>query len=247
MDHKFLQADQLTAEQRKQYDLADKSAFPAVISESTIVKQYFPKLQEYFPTFQRVLLDKDSHVIGFINTIPFNFEGELDTLPDRGWDWMFERAVLGFENQIEPNYLGGLQVIISQKYRGQGYSKPIINHAKSFCKSLGFRNLIIPIRPTRKHELPSMSMETYMELTENEEIYDPWIRTHVRSGAQIIKICEQSMIIEGDIKFWSAILGQPVMESGQYQLDGALSLVMIDSENDHGQYIEPNIWIKYDM
>lgn len=243
--NRFLPLDQLSSMQINQYHHAISKAFPPIISESQVIKQNWPKLEAYFPQYQRFLLSTDNHIIGFMNTVPFQFNAALNDLPERGWDWMLEKGIADFENERTPNYLGGLQVIVRKEYQQMGYSKNILDHVKSLTKASDFLHLVIPIRPTKKHEFPQMPMATYLNLMDDDKIYDPWIRTHINSGAQLIKVCGESMTMKGDVKFWESMLDQKLSKSGKYQLKGALELITVDIENNTGQYVEPNIWIKY--
>lgn len=243
--NRFVSLEKLNPDQKKQYKQAIADAFPAVITESNTIKKYWDKIEKNFPEYQQFLLSPNKDLVGFINLVPIQYNGFLDDLPNRGWDWMVEKSISDFQNNNRPNNLGGLQIIVREEYQKQGYSKVILNHAKELLKLHGFKQLLIPIRPTRKHEFPEMEMLDYIKLKENQRIFDPWIRTHLKAGAEIIKVCNQSMTMQGDIKFWEKILNIPNLETGRYQLTGALNLVSIDRENDYGCYIEPNIWIKY--
>jgi len=86
-------------------------------------------------------------------------------------------------------------------------------------------------------------MSAYMKLRSQNEIYDPWIRTHLKSGAEVIKICNNSMNIQGDIKFWETLSKTKITKTGNYLVEGGLSPVRIDLQANHGEYREPNIWI----
>jgi hypothetical protein len=243
----FINYNHLNKPQHKQYREAVSKAFPPIISKSAVIIKNWRTLENYFPEYQHYLILSSGELIGFINTIPFQFNKPLKDLPSRGWDWMFKRGIADYENKRSPNYIGGLQVIIRSKYQGLGYSKMILDHSKSVLKSSEFLNLVIPIRPTKKHLFPNMSMTTYIKKKVESKIYDPWIRAHVNSGAEIIKVCEDSMLITGDLIFWETILNKRIVKSGDYLLKGALSPIKIDFENNIGEYREPNIWIKYSM
>lgn len=242
----YLNLAQLNSTQLRQYRDAVPKAFPSIICESQVIKNNWSRLEKYFPEYQLFLISSEGHLIGFMNMVPFYFDKYLVDLPDNGWDWMFDTGVDGFENHQAPNYLGGLQVIVTGDYQRQGYSKQIIAHAKEVCRDSTLEKVLIPIRPTKKHLQPKMSMTEYMTLIEDQEIYDPWIRTHMKAGAQVIKICNESMTIGGDVHFWERILNREIKSSGEYELAGALSLVKIDVDHNTGVYKEPNIWIKYD-
>lgn len=245
MSH-FVKLNQLNKGQLRQYSKAIENAFPKIIGESAIIKKYWSKLEHYFPEHQQFLLSSREDIVGFINTVPFYFNDALDQLPDNGWDWMLTKGLSDFENKQVPNYLGGLQVIVREDYQKLGYSKKIINHCKEHVASSTFSNLIIPIRPTKKHLFPKMSMEDYIKIKNENQIFDPWIRTHLKGGAEIIKICEQSMTVEGNIDFWERLFNKKIIESGEHILKGALKPISIDLQNNIGVYKEPNIWIKYD-
>jgi GNAT superfamily N-acetyltransferase len=243
--HKFITLNTISQRQAIQYREAIGRAFPPIIGESAVIKKYWSRLEENLSEYQIMLLADDGELIGFMNTVPFYFNEGLDQLPDRGWDWMLTKGMKDYQSEIAPNYLGGLQVIVRKKFQGQGYSKVILRYAKKFVDESIFENLVIPIRPIYKHRFPTMPMTKYMNLKDENIIYDPWIRTHINGGAEVIKVCEQSMIMKGDIKFWESMLNKRISKSGQYPLSGALSLIDIDVENDSGQYVEANIWIKY--
>lgn len=247
VDHTFLNLKQLNTVQLDQYRKAVSKAFPRVINESPVIKKYWERLEAYFPEFQLFLIAPDGDLIGFMNTIPFQFEHPLDELPEDGWDWMFAKGIADFENKRTPNFLGGLQVIITAKYQKLGYSKRILSYAKTVVQSKQLQKIIIPIRPTKKHLFPTMPMNTYLKLKEQNETYDPWVRTHLKGGAEIIKVCEHSMSIRGNVSFWESMLGEKVAKSGAYFLKGALKPIDIDLQKDLGEYKEPNIWIKYDI
>lgn len=241
----FINLQQLNDAQLEQYRIAVSKAFPSVISESQVIKNNWSRLENYFPELQLFLISGEGEIIGFINTVPFQFNRPETELPNEGWDWMLETGISGFENNRAPNSLGGLQIIVIKKYQNSGYSKPILEYAKKFLTASNLSKFFIPIRPTRKHEFPEMSMSDYLNLKDKDRVYDPWIRTHLKSGAEIIKVCENSMSVKGDLKFWETILNKPIEKSGKYLTSGILSPITIDVEKDSGEYNEPNIWIQY--
>lgn len=244
--NKFVSFNSLTSSQLDQYHDAITKAFPQVISESPIIKKLWLHLENYFPEFQKFLIGPDEDLIGFINTVPFQFEGPLNDLPDEGWDWMLSKGISDYEEGIRPNLLGGLQVIVRKKYQRLGYSQKILSCCKKEVSASHISQLVIPIRPTKKHLFPKVSMTEYLSYKDEGKIFDPWIRTHVKGGAEIIKICECSMFVDGNIEFWERILGRKIYQGGDYLLDGALSPIKIDFQKNLGEYREPNVWIKYE-
>lgn len=242
----FINLKQLDTKQTDQYREALATAFPPVIRASEVIENYWSRLEKYFPEFQLFLIGEDGNLIGFMNTVPFHFEAPLAELPDDGWDWMFMKGISDFEYEQPANYLGGLQIIVRPVYQRMGYSRQILDYAKANVKRFGMQQVIIPIRPTKKHLYPDIPMPDYLKMRDGEETYDPWIRTHLRGGARIIKVCNTSMSVEGPLQFWEKLFDRPVTQSGEYTLEGALRPVLVDVEKGLGIYEEPNVWIEYD-
>ncbi len=228
-----------------QYRAAVSTAFPKLVLASQIGKEGWPKIEAYFPEFQLFLIDRDQSLIGFINALPFYWDQSLNELPATGWDWLVEKGISDYEDGKVANCLGGLQMIVCKKYRRKGYSKILIAEGKELKSRKGLDEFVIPIRPTFKYKHPDVKMEEYIKFRNKEQIYDPWIRTHVASGAKIIKVCSHAMHTSGSVDFWEGILNRKIKGSGLYQVEGALNSVYIDLENNMGEYWEENVWINY--
>lgn len=235
----------LNNDQIVQYRKAIINAFPEIVRRSPVIAKYWDRIEFYFPQYQMFMINDEGIVVGFINSIPFYWNDGLDKLPREGWDWMLMKGVEDYEKGIKPNGLGGLQIIVSNDYLGQGYSKIIINKAKQLVAEFKFDNFVIPIRPTYKSLHPHMSMIDYIGYREKDQIYDPWIRSHIKGGAEILNVCDRAMHVYGNLTFWEGIMKQSLVTSGQYIVEGALCPVSIDVQKDYGEYFEDNIWISY--
>ncbi|WP_378175297.1 N-acetyltransferase [Aquimarina sp. SS2-1] len=228
-----------------QYRNAIRTAFPEIILNSKVIKNYWDKMETYFPYTQLFITGANRELIGFMNAIPIFWDRPLSELPDDGWDWLVKKGISDFENGIQPNSLGGLQIVVTKKFQGKGYSQLLIARGKQVKENLGFKNFIIPIRPILKHIYPEMKMEDYMNWKQDDIAFDPWIRTHIKSGAQILKVCKNSMNVSGDINFWEDLLKEKIHESGSYRVEGALNFVDIHLKDNYGEYREENIWLHY--
>ena len=222
-----------------------RSNWSPIIQPSETGNEYWNKLFHYYPEHQLFFETNEGEWLGFANTIPIQFDLPLEELPEEGWDWLIKEGITGYEEGIVPNTLGGLQIGVNPKFRGQGWSKKILEKAKESMLKHHFTQFILPIRPTLKDLHPEIPMEEYLTWKKEGKIYDPWIRTHVHSGASIIKVCPQAMTVKGSIKDWKQRSGINFTSSGKYEVDGGLSLVDINLETNIGVYYEPNIWIVY--
>ena len=108
----------------------------------------------------------------------------------------------------------------------------------------GLDTLIAPVRPILKQAYPLTPIERYVEWRRPDgELVDPWLRTHERLGAPIVKIAPESSRIPGTIAQWEEWTGMVFPDSGTYVVPGALVPVQIDRERDEGLYVEPNVWM----
>ena len=227
------------------YAQLSRSNWSTIIQPSGIGNRFWSKLFQYFPDYQIFFEDSTGRWLGFANTIPLCYNDHFDNLPEEGWDWLLERGIKGFESKLSPNLLGGLQIGVNPQFRGQGLSKYILDFTKKLVKVKELQGFILPIRPTVKDQYPEIPMEEYMHWKNDGKIFDPWIRTHISAGAKIIKVCNKAMSVEGNVSQWESWTGKTFTNSGRYHIEGGLSLVDIDLENDKGTYLEPNIWIYY--
>lgn len=245
MPHLFIDFSKLNSFQLYQYRTIVQNAFPELIHRSQIIKEFWGRVEEYFPSFQQYLIGDKDQVIGLINCIPFYWNDDLRKLPREGWDWMLIKGINDYESVVKPNSLGGLQIILEKNHLGIGICKVIIEREKWHVRNLSFDHFVKPIRPTFKRMHPNMPMVEYMTFMQNGKIYDPWIRTHLKSGTGILNVCDKAMHVFDDLSFWNDIMQKDFTTTGTYLVKGALNPVHIDVEADYGEYYEDNIWISY--
>ena len=110
------------------------------------------------------------------------------------------------------------------------------------ARRLGFVDLYAPLRPTDKHREPLTPFADYVARRREDGLpYYSWVRTHVRAGAQIVKVAPRSMVIAGTIAEWSRWTSLGFNASGPAILPGALSPIHVSLEQDHAVYVEPNL------
>jgi GNAT superfamily N-acetyltransferase len=142
-----------------------------------------------------------------------------------------------------PTYLCAVAAIARPDSRGRGLSREILEQMIAVARREGLHGLIAPVRPTRKAEHPAVPFEEYVQWRRPDgQLYDPWLRTHERLGGTPLGIAPATYTVRGTVAEWEAWTGQTFAVSGRYEVEGALTLVQIDRENDVGLYVEPNYW-----
>jgi len=229
-------------------DAADEVSIPSwpeFMMQDTVANTHWYPMNKQFPEFQFALLETGSQKwIAVGNSIPVSFDGALEDLPDRGWDWALESGVKA-ENPA--NLLCALAIQILPEYRGSRLSSLMIRIMREIGLSQGLDKLIAPVRPNRKSVYPLTPMNVYIEWLKKGRPFDPWLRVHHRLGARIIKVCPEAMYISGSIESWQKWTGLTFLTSGDYIVPGALSPVQIDVESDRGEYVEANVWMIHDL
>ncbi|CUS08023.1 unnamed protein product [Tuber aestivum] len=207
-----------------------------------------------------------------------------ETLPDGGWNWAWRSAMsIHFSNNPttdfpeaeiyagrkdlvgkQSNTICTLGITIDPAHRKRGIADALLQNYKDLTRVCGYDAMIVPVRPTRKAEFLDVKMEDYASWVKStsagadDEPFDPWVRTHVRLGGRVIKVCPESMHVEAGIDTWErwagvrfapeeALRGKD--ENGRAYWDisvpGALAHVRYFPDADRGVYTEPNVWIRH--
>ncbi len=108
----------------------------------------------------------------------------------------------------------------------------------------GYAALIAPVRPTWKERYPLIPLERYAHWRRDDGLpFDPWIRLHVRLGAELAEVCPESMRVTGTVAEWEEWTGMHFPEDGDYVVPGAL--VPVTFAEGLGVYVEPNVWMRH--
>jgi len=222
--------------------------WPAFMLEDPIVNAFFGRLPEQFPEYQIVALSNNDTVIAKVHSIPFVWSGEDGDLPDRGLDAVLARGFADRGNGRAGTAVSLLEAHIDPRFRGGGLSGRLLDVAAANAVRLGQSDLFGPVRPTGKDAEPSTAMSDYVMRTRTDGLpTDAWLRTHVRRGGRIVKVCPASMTISGSLAQWRTWTGLPLKTSGHVEVTGALVPVCVSVEQDHAVYVEPNIWVHHDL
>jgi hypothetical protein len=95
-----------------------------------------------------------------------------------------------------------------------------------------------------KHRYPLTPIERYLSWRRPDGTHlDPWLRTHERLGADIVKTAPESYVVTGTVAEWEEWTKMAFPDSGAYVVPDALVPIEVDLERDEGVYVEPNVWM----
>lgn len=223
------------------------ASWPEFMLHDAVADEYWHELFDRFSEYQFALFDAEKNCMAAMgNSLPFYWDQPLEQLPERGWDWVFLKAVEDHKNSVTPNIQSAIQIAIHPDYRSQGLSTRMVQAMRAIGASKGFEYLVAPVRPNQKSHYPLISIDDYIRWTNDEGLpFDAWLRVHARVGAKIIKPCHEAMIIRGNLAEWEEWTGLKLPQSGTYYIPGALNPMDMDVEKDEGLYVEPNVWMAH--
>jgi len=222
-----------------------KEVWPEFMLHDAVANELWHELLDRFPEYQLALYDTENHrVAGMGNSFPLRWDEPLKNLPEGGWDWAFQEAVKHHKQGVSPNTHCAIQIVLRHEYQSHGLSRPMVQAVRAVTTSKGLKSLIIPLRPSEKHNYPLASLDDYLTWTTEDSLpFDAWLRVHVRAGARIIKVCHESKMIRGTRAEWEQWANMKFPQNGEYIISGALNPMEMNIEKDEGIYIEPNVWI----
>lgn len=237
----------------QRYDLFEaqnclaSGAWPEFMLHDPVPGACWMQLMEAFRRYQLLLLD-GSEILAVINSVPLHFDQDLDQLPDRGVDWGVQKALADHEAGLQANYLMAVQIVVAADHQGKGLSTTAVQEIDKLAVRQGLEKIIVPLRPASKHRYPLIPFDEYTNWKNQDGLpYDGWLRVHVKLGAEIIRVCPESMYIPGSVAQWRDWTGMEFPGSGSYVIPGALNPISIDLDMDLGEYHEPNLWLVHDL
>jgi GNAT superfamily N-acetyltransferase len=200
------------------------SGWPEFIFHDQVSEALIGRAAEYFPQFD-VRLVADDEIVAGAWAVALRWDGTAGTLPDT---------------------LCVMAAAVRQDRRGAGLAGQSLSELRSRAAQAGLDRVIVPVRPVLKSRYPLASMADFARWTRADgEHLDPWIRTHQRLGATILGPAPRSMLVTGTVAEWQDWAGMAFPQTGRYVVPGALDLVEIDAERDHGSYAETNLWMRH--
>jgi GNAT superfamily N-acetyltransferase len=238
----------VTVPDRRDLDGEAEAAFrerwPEFVFHDALSKQYMSRVDDYFGDFAIFLLH-EGRVAAEGWGVPFAWDGSPDGLPE-GYRTALAASVEDHQAARSANAFSFMAAAVAKEHDKQGLATRVLSALTERASAAGLRHVVAPIRPTWKHKYPQVSMGEYATWTRDDGLsIDPWIRTHQRMGAAIIKPAPNSLVVTGTVAEWEQWAGMPLPASGSYVVPDALNLVEVDREHDRAIYREDNLWVQH--
>lgn len=219
--------------------------WPEFMMRDVYAAKLWPYVYTVFQAYQLYLLNEEEAPVAVGQTMPLVWDGSMSDLPV-GWADTLVRGTNDYETGRQPNTLAALEIAIQPEYRGRGVSYRMIQEIRTLAANHNYQAVIVAVRPSLKERYPLTPMERYVRWRRSDGApFDPWLRAHWRSGGEILKTADPSMVVEATVAEWEEWTGLQFPESGDYIIGGALAPIHVDVEMDVGRYIEPNVWVHH--
>ena len=236
----------------KVFDPEIQSAVPDFMRHDPVAALYYGNGQlEHYSEFGLVAVDpaEPDRPIARAFSVPFAFRGGTagrEELPDSGWDAVIRWADEDRRAGRQATAVSALEIMVAPRLQRSGISRLMLTALRDNTQRLGFADLYAPLRPTDKHREPLTPFADYVAWQRGDGLpHDSWVRTHVRAGAQVVKVAPCSMVVAASIVDWQRWTGLVFRKSGPVIVPGALSPIHVSLEQDHAVYVEPNLWVHH--
>jgi GNAT superfamily N-acetyltransferase len=231
-----------------------QSAMPEFVRHDPIAMLYYGDgaLDRYLD-HARVAVDpaEPDRPVARAFCVPFAFRDGTpgrEALPDGGWDAVIRWAHDDHLARRRPNAVSALEIMVAPRLQGRGVSQAMLKAMRDNARRLGFYELWAPLRPTEKDKEPLTPFAQYAARRRADgQPHDAWVRTHVRAGAEIVKVAPRSVVIPGTLAEWREWTGLPLDQTGPTIVPGALNPIHVSLEQDHAVYVEPNLWVRHPL
>jgi len=220
------------------------SAWPGFVAGEKVMNAYWGIISENFSDHQLLLMNDDK-ILAIVNSAAFHLGNEPHDISSDGLYWGLKKISHDICNHKKPDNLMALQVVVNPQYTGKGLSYYCIKELKKFAAEMGYANIYIPLRPSKKHLYPLIPIEKYIHfIDKSNQPYDPWLRVNVKLGGEIIKPCKGIKIIDS-IEQWEKWTGIKFPFEGSYIVPFAMSPVDVDLKKNQVTYNQENVWIRH--
>jgi len=206
----FRMSDLISSDEN--WRIVDEVGEPFLLNDS-VANVYFGGFTS-LPDYQFMLYDGET-VVATCNSIPLTWNLEDRTLSDAAG----LGARMGSELKdrgATPNHpLRAFDHSRAQLSRQRDQQAGSRGH-ESHCRAARLERTVAPVRPSLKALIRDGVGALHPRTREDgTQTFDPWLRTHRRVGARIVKNCAALDVIPGTVAQWEDWTGMKFPESGE--------------------------------
>lgn len=223
----------------------DAGPWPTFMRHNRVSEAFFWQSVVEFPEVCLLAIADSGKVLADGHAVRFRSAGEL---PAGGWEHVVVHAFIDRRRGTEADAVCALNISVDVSVQGQGLAGLMLGALRGAARAAGVSTLVAPVRPTQKSAEPHTAMSEYAARRRPDGLpVDPWLRTHVRVGGEIVGMAPASWVVTGSLSEWRDWTGVPFDRDGLVVVPGALVPVCCDVASDLGVYVEPNVWVRHSL
>lgn len=177
--------------------------------------------------------------------VPIAWDETADDLPD-GYSDALARALTGCREGITPDTMVVCAAQVRPDAGRSGLAVALLDGLIATARAVGLSRVVAPLRPTAMHRYPLTPIEDYATWTRADgSAFDPWLRTHLRMGAQLLGTRPNSQTFTGTVQQWQEWSGLDLPGDGAYVVVDALAPLYVDQAANRATCTEPTIWVRH--
>lgn len=229
----------------EQLDDLFSDGWPEFITADREVKRHIGRVRDLFEDLELVLIDGEDVIVAAGWAVPLRWSGDPNDLPD-GYTASLAQTLADHDGGQQSDSLVVMAAQVHPDRRGHGLAGKLLSAFIDLADARGLLRVIAPVRPTLKARYPLTPIEDFATWTRDDGLpLDPWLRTHVRMGASIIKTAPTSQTMTGTVEEWERWTHMALPDSGLYVIPDGLSPLQVDVAADLGTYVESNVWVRH--
>lgn len=143
----------------ERHDLDDEAraalhpTWPKFLFHDPVTPQYIERVEEYFPYYDVMLLDQ-GHVVAGAWAVPLRWNGQVNGLPDHGYEGALINSVTEHEIGEPPDTLCLMAAVVHADRQGMGLAGQALRALRERAVDTGLRHMIAPVRPALESRYP---------------------------------------------------------------------------------------------
>jgi GNAT superfamily N-acetyltransferase len=200
-----------------------------------------------YEDYSLVAVTQQDEIVARAASVPFRL-GSAAPPPEDGLDEAVRWAAAGRLAGWTPDAVASVEVAVREDARGQGLGARMLSALRGNARRHGFDTLLAPVRPVGKPVEPQVTLADYVARRRADGLpEDPWLRTHVRLGGEVVRLAPYSTVVPGTLAQWGEWTQLAFDRAGPVVVPGALVPVLVDLHHDYAVYVEPNVWVRHDL
>ncbi|MFF3912978.1 N-acetyltransferase [Streptomyces sp. NPDC001852] len=229
------------------FEMAD--TWPEFVTNDPVGTAHYGRVPTELPEYVLFAEDERGDIVAHAFSVPFALDVDgRRTLPARGWDQILLWAFADLRRGTRPDTVSAVSVTVAPHAQGHGLSAVMLSAMRNNARTLGFREVVAPVRPSAKHREPHTPIAEYAHRVRPDGLpEDPWLRVHARAGATIDSVAPASMTVGASLEEWRRWTGLPFDTPADVEVPGALVPVRCEPDRGYAVYVEPNVWMRHPL